>query len=95
MRRFAFSFGCIALIGYFSYHALHGDNGLIAWQALQLDAAALRDEIAEAEARRAVLERSVSLMRPESLDPDMLDERAREVLNYAHSDDITILRQAR
>lgn len=95
MRRFAFSLGCIALIGYFSYHALHGDNGLIAWQALEQDAAQLREEIARAEARRALLERNVALMRPESLDPDMLDERARQALNYAHPNDITILRRAR
>jgi hypothetical protein len=39
------------------------------------------------------LERDVSLLRPESLDPDMLDERARAILNLAHSDDLIMLKR--
>jgi cell division protein FtsB len=31
-------------------------------------------------------------MRPESLDPDMIEERARRALNVARADDIVILR---
>jgi cell division protein FtsB len=32
----------------------------------------------------------VSLLKSESLDPDMLDERARAVLNYVHPKDVTV-----
>jgi cell division protein FtsB len=32
------------------------------------------------------------LLRPESLDPDMLEERARVLLNLAHPNDIVIMR---
>ena len=36
------------------------------------------------------MERHVALMRPESLDRDMIDERAREALNMADAKDIVI-----
>jgi cell division protein FtsB len=39
------------------------------------------------------LERDVALLRPESLDPDMLDERARAILNLAHSNDLIMLKR--
>ncbi len=39
------------------------------------------------------LERDVALLRPESLDPDMLDERARAILNLAHQDDLIMLKR--
>ena len=35
----------------------------------------------------------VALLRPESLDPDMLDERARAILNLAHQDDLIMLKR--
>ena len=41
----------------------------------------------------ARLERDVALLRPESLDPDMLDERARASLNLAHPDDLVMLKR--
>ena len=39
---------------------------------------------------RRDLERDVALLRPESLDPDLLDERARAALGFAHPDELTI-----
>ena len=39
------------------------------------------------------LERDVALLRPESLDPDMLDERARAILNLAHPDDLIMMKR--
>ncbi len=42
---------------------------------------------------RERLERDVSLLRPESLDPDMLDERARAILNLANKDDLVMLKR--
>ena len=42
---------------------------------------------------RGRLERDVALLRPESLDPDMLDERARAILNLAHPDDLVMMKR--
>lgn len=71
------------VVGYFAYHAVHGERGLFAlWR--------LEQKVAEAEqlhdvvdARRQHLESRVRLLHPDSLDPDMLEERARAMLNFA------------
>jgi cell division protein FtsB len=79
---------CVA--GYFVYHGVQGDRGIIAWLVLNQqirDAHAAQDELA---AERAALERRVMLLRPDSLDPDLLEERARVMLNLAHVDELVI-----
>jgi len=50
----------------------------------------LADELAALKAERAVLERRVSLLRAESIDADMLDERARALLNYSDPRELTL-----
>ncbi|GAB4230862.1 MAG: septum formation initiator family protein [Methyloligellaceae bacterium] len=82
---------CLALSGYFAYHLVNGDHGLESRKRVQARIAALQGELDGLRAVRAKLERDVSLLRAEHLDPDMLDERARAVLNYAHPHDIVIL----
>ncbi|PTW60266.1 cell division protein FtsB [Breoghania corrubedonensis] len=84
-----------ALLLYFALHALSGDYGLIARGRLETDAHALETKLAALKAKREKLERRVVLLRPESLDPDMIDERARDSLNLAHPDEIVILRNDR
>ena len=79
------------LAGYFVYHAVQGDRGLMAWLMLNQqirEATAVRDSVA---AERAAWEHRVALLRPDSLDPDMLDERARAVLNLGNPDELVIL----
>ena len=80
---------CLAF--YFVYHAVQGDRGLIAWLVLNQqirEASATRDAVA---AERATWERRVNLLRPSSLDPDLLEERARVVLNLGQPDELVIL----
>jgi cell division protein FtsB len=77
-------------MGYFAYHAVEGDYGLFALGKLQDRVASLEADLARAKAERQRLERHVALMRPESLDRDMIDERAREALNMANAKDIVI-----
>ena len=81
----------ISLLTYFGYHLLQGERGYIRLQELQTavtDAQSTHDEI---RARRNVIEHRVTLLRPETLDRDMLEERARSVLGYVHPDDVVIL----
>ena len=77
-------------MGYFAYHAVEGDYGLFALGKLKDRVASLEAELATARAEREQMERHVALMRPESLDRDMIDERAREALNMADAKDIVI-----
>jgi cell division protein FtsB len=81
---------CLFVLGYFAYHAVEGDYGLFALGKLKERVASLEAELAAARAKRERMERHVALMRPESLDRDMIDERAREALNMADAKDIVI-----
>src|ERR1051326_3670267 len=76
---------------YFAYHAVEGDRGLRSWLKLRQEIDAARATEAELASERAVLERRVSLLRPESLDRDMLEERARAVLDLARPEERVIL----
>ena len=79
-----------ALIGYFGVNAYDGNYGLRAKQDLDQQIAQLSGELATLKVERTGWERRVSLLRPESIDPDMLDERARVLLNYADPRDLTL-----
>ena len=78
------------LIGYFGINAYTGNHGLRAKLDLDQQIAQLSNELAELKAERVNWERSVSLLQPESIDPDMLDERARALLNYVDPRELTL-----
>jgi len=81
------------LVAYFGYHAIEGDRGLLAYLKLTQElkkAEISRDLIA---ADRQIIERRVALLRPDGVDPDMLDERARLMLNLGRRDELTIMLQ--
>lgn len=95
MKVSAIPFLGVAMLFYFTYHLLHGDRSLLSWWKLQ-------KRIYKAEATAGVLgtqklrlEKHVKLLNPTGLDPDMLEERARLMLNFGHSDDVIILDQER
>ena len=78
------------VIGYFGVNAYSGNRGLRAKQDLDQQIAQLSGELATLKVERAGWERRVSLLKAESIDPDMLDERARVLLNYADPRDLTL-----
>jgi cell division protein FtsB len=90
IRPLLLPFFCLLVMGYFAYHAVEGDYGLFALGKLKEREASLEAELAKARAEREQMERHVSLMRPESLERDMIDERAREALNMANAKDLVI-----
>ena len=91
MRTAAMPILTALVVSYFAYHAVQGQYGM--FSLIQL-----RGQVNQAQTlannlafRRAALERRVALLRPDNLDPDMLDEAVRRQLHYAHPDDIIIL----
>ena len=80
----------LLVLGYFAFHAVEGSYGLFALDKLENRVAALEAELDIVQAERARLEGHVALMRPDSLDRDMIDERAREALNMVDPKDIVI-----
>lgn len=84
------AFGICAVV-YFAFHAVHGERGLRAWLRLQDEVAATQVVAADAVARRDAWQSRVDRLRPESLDPDLLDEQARRMLAYAAPNEVVIL----
>jgi cell division protein FtsB len=77
-----------ALVGYFGVNAYTGKYGLNARLELDQEIVALTTELARLTRERADSEHRISLLRPDRLDPDMLDERARYQLDYANPHDL-------
>ncbi len=86
---------CLIILSYIGYHAFTGDRGLNAQERLEIETAELNATLSELVEERELLKKQIVLLRPATLDPDMLDEQARAVLNYAAKGEMTILRNAR
>lgn len=79
------------LLGYFVYHAVQGERGLLAWRLVDQQIASAEATLDEVRAVHERLERRVSLLEPSGIDPDMLEERARVMLNLVHPDEVVIV----
>jgi len=79
-----------ALMLYFSYHALAGEQGLARWTKLQGDQAQLEAQIVQMKAERDVLEASLSRLRDTTMDLDYVEEIARTKLSYVRSDEVLV-----
>lgn len=75
---------------YFGYHAIQGDRGLIAYSHYALEIKRVEAELAEIRAQRQHLAHQVSLLHPEHVDPDMLDEQVRRNLGLARPDEMIV-----
>lgn len=95
LRRLVIPAAAMAALAYFGFHALNGELGLVGRARIEHQVNDLQAELNRLVAERAELVARVSLLRPESLDPDMVDERARLNLNLVHANDLTILRPVR
>ena len=82
----------ISLMGYFGYHLVEGERGLRAWLRLSQQIKEAQAQLIARDLDREALDRKVAALRPEHLDPDMLDEQARATLDLAGPHEIVILR---
>ncbi|QCK87415.1 septum formation initiator family protein [Phreatobacter aquaticus] len=78
-------------ISYFGFHAYHGDHGIRAREQFLTEMSDLRRELRDLKRERAEVERRVTLMSGTAIDPDMLDQRAREILNYVDPHDLVLV----
>lgn len=81
---------CIALISYFSWHAVYGEYGAFKLTRLEERLSIRTAELDLVKLERDKLERRVQLMQPGKVDPDMLDEQSRATLGYSQPDELTI-----
>jgi cell division protein FtsB len=79
------------VVSYFWWHAHNGERGLQAKAGIKVRIAELNLEIDQTKRERAEWERRVALLRADSLDRDILEERARVLLNGAHKNDVIVV----
>jgi cell division protein FtsB len=94
-RGIGFSLVIMALVLYFGYFAIYGKHGLVNWVRLQEEVALKQGELERMKVERAALEHRVRLLRPESVDPDLLEEQARARLGLSQGDEVVILKDKR
>jgi cell division protein FtsB len=84
----------IALTGYFAYNLVEGDRGFLAWTRLTQEMRVEDARLDALRAERAALKRKVSDLTPNHLDPDLLDERVRAILNLVAPNERVIMKPA-
>ena len=84
----ALSVGLGAAILYLGAHAVTGPQGLLAYVELQAQERAFERRVATLAEERADLEARAARLRPETLDLDYLDERARITLAAGDSSEL-------
>src|SRR5207244_10276425 len=67
----------LALTGYFAYHLFEGERGLRAWIRVAQELRLAKEALSAAATERIALEHRVAHMRPEQVDPDLLDAQTR------------------
>lgn len=85
-----FMFGAVGVLSYFVWHGLHGSRGVTRVAELNVEVKHLQDRLADLKDKRLKIEHKVVLLRPESIDPDKLDEEARAMLGFVHANDRSI-----
>ena len=81
----------IALTGYFLYNLVEGEHGLLRWLSVTREIRAENANLEAVHAQRKALDLKVSDLKPNHLDPDLLDERVRATLNLVAPDEIVIM----
>ena len=77
-------------MSYFGYHGLHGRYGYYAQTGLNKKMLTLETKNKYFEHQKRQIEHRISLLKPESISRDLLDELARKVLNLSDENDAII-----
>lgn len=77
---------------YFTYHIVSGERSYLRLVSLERNIERLEKQQDILTHQRKALENKVAMLRPGSIDPDLLEERARAVLGYHHPDEIVVMR---
>ena len=82
------TFACFALLGYFTWHAWEGPRGYPYRTQLTNNLAEQDTSFSAIHLKRMAMEKKVALLQPDHVDPDMLDELARQRLEMSRANEI-------
>jgi cell division protein FtsB len=92
LRSLAFPVVTLGLAAYFGYYLIYGNHGVLNLARVQQQIELKQTQLDRVRSQREALEHRVSLLRPESVDPDMLEEQARSRLGLTERDEVVILK---
>lgn len=81
---------CVSVLAYCAYHIVQGERGLKRWWSLQKEIADAETVLNRTSAEREKLRYRAGLLQRGNIDPDMIDEQARRMLNVARRDEVVI-----
>ena len=81
----------ILLFTYFVYHSIQGQHGILAWRQLDIHITKAEATFSNLQEKQAELEQRVVMLRPGTLDLDMVEEQSRRMLNFTHQDDVVVI----
>ena len=90
IKKHGFAICGLFLCVYFTFHLLQGPRSIFYLQSLTAENLKLEKALTDEKAERQKLEQRVVMLRPGSLDRDLLEERARVMLGYVSPDEIMI-----
>ncbi len=79
-----------ATVAYFGFHMVTGERGLQSYLRITGELEEARALAGELTAERRALERRVSALRRDALDLDLLEERARAMINLGREEEVVI-----
>ena len=94
VRGFLLTLTCTGLICYFCYHMVSGGRGILAYFKLNSQISTLHSELEMVRAERLTLEHKANLLKPDSLDLDLLEEQAKIILGYAKPQELLFIEDA-
>lgn len=91
LRALAITTVLVGFQAYLGYSVLHGQFGTESNARMVIEIGELEAESAMIQAEIDAYRHRVKLFAAESLDPDILTERARALLNMAQADDVVVM----
>lgn len=79
------------VVGYFLYHTFQGERGWFAMLRTQNEVKIAESRLDKLRKEREELQHRTELLRNDTLDPDLLEEKTREMLNYSKPNEIIVL----
>ncbi len=78
---------------YFTYHLFYGPRSYPYLQAVKSENIKLSADLAVLQERERLMTDKVVKLRPETLDADLLKERARTMLGYVEENEIIVIEE--
>jgi cell division protein FtsB len=96
-QRYVFRQNLIAVIGvclslYFCYHLIAGERSYLRLLSLNYQTAQTEKDYAAKKAEREALEQKVVMMRPGSVNRDLLEEQSRKILGFHYENEKAIIK---